>query len=281
MKLQRWWRKWLHSRWGRMLQRALGQPPAIPEPLWRQVLGRYPFLNALPAAEQATLKTLCERFLAEKEFTGVHGLSINDEMALCVAAQACLPWIHWGLNGLDWYADFVGIVIYPAEAVAQREVADAAGVVHRYRETLAGEAMHGGPVMLVWSHVEGASAGAAHGHNLVIHEFAHKADMRHKSRYEAANGCPRLPSGFMGLPATEAAQRWQTTWSAAFERFGRQVDLAQRFGAPPPWMDAYGAQAPAEFFAVACEAYWVNRTGFTAEFPDLAPLLDAFFRRPA
>ena len=44
-----------------------------------------------------------------------------------------------------------------------------------------------------------------------------------------------------------------------------------------PWLDAYGATAPSEFFAVACEAYFVNRARFAQEFPNLMPVLDAFF----
>ena len=50
------------------------------------------------------------------------------------------------------------------------------------------------------------------------------------------------------------------------------------FGTDWPWLDAYGATAPAEFFAVACEAYFVNRERFALEFPGLVPVLDAFFR---
>jgi Mlc titration factor MtfA (ptsG expression regulator) len=56
------------------------------------------------------------------------------------------------------------------------------------------------------------------------------------------------------------------------------VILAERFGADRPWLDAYAASGPAEFFAVACEAYFVNRTRFAQEFATLVPLLDAFFR---
>jgi Mlc titration factor MtfA (ptsG expression regulator) len=48
-----------------------------------------------------------------------------------------------------------------------------------------------------------------------------------------------------------------------------------------PWLDAYGATDAAEFFAVACEAYTVQRARFGAEFPLLLPLLDAFFKHPA
>ena len=32
-----------------------------------------------------------------------------------------------------------------------------------------------------------------------------------------------------------------------------------------------------EFFAVACEAYFVNRKRFETEFPALMPLFDGFF----
>jgi len=65
------------------------------------------------------------------------------------------------------------------------------------------------------------------------------------------------------------------------ERLARRYFLtAERFGAEPPWLDAYGATAPAEFFAVACEAYFVNRERFAQEFPTLMPALDAFFRHP-
>lgn len=280
MRLPRWGRKALNSPWGRSLQRVIGRPPAVPDPLWSRVLGRHGFLQTLATGEQARLKTLCEHFLAQKEFTGVHGLSIHDEIALTIAAQACLPWIHWGLRGLDWYQGFVGIVVYPDEAVATREVTDATGVVHRYREILAGETLHGGPVMLAWSHVVSANQQATQGHNVVIHEFAHQIDMRYKSQHETPNGCPRLPTGFLGLSAAQGASRWQHDWSAAYQRFVSQVDKAERFGTTPPWMDPYGAQSPAEFFAVACEAFWVNRPAFSTEFPELTPLLDAFFKRP-
>jgi len=54
--------------------------------------------------------------------------------------------------------------------------------------------------------------------------------------------------------------------------------MAERFGAERPWLDAYGATSPAEFFAVACEAYFVNRARFSLEFPGLMLVLNAFFQ---
>ena len=277
----RWLRVLRHSRWGRTLTRWFGGAPPIPAPLWRKVLQAQPFLHTLEPAEQAALELLCRHFLARKSFSGANGLQINDEIALTIATQACLPWVHWGLAGLDWYRGFAGIVLHPDEVWAQREETDEAGVVHRWREALAGEAMHGGPLMLAWSHVRAANDKVQHGHNLVIHEFAHQIDMRHKSRHQAADGCPQLPRGFLGLEPRAAAQHWQQVWSQQHRHFVRQVQMAERFGAPLPWLDAYGATDAAEFFAVACEAYVVNRARFGAEFPALLPLLDAFFRHSA
>jgi len=277
----RWLRVLRHSRWGRRLTRWFGGAPPIPPGLWRRVLQAQPFLQHLDPPQLERLQLLCRHFLAQKTFSGANGLQINDEMALQIATQACLPWIHWGLTGLDWYRSFDGIVVHPDEVLAQREETDAAGVVHRWREALAGEAMQGGPMMLAWSHVRAASAKAQQGHNLVIHEFAHQIDLRHKSRHQDADGCPRLPRGFLGLDERAAAQHWQQVWGHAYRDFVRQVQMAERFGAAAPWLDAYGATDTAEFFAVACEAYTLQRLRFGAEFPPLLPLLDAFFRHPA
>jgi Mlc titration factor MtfA (ptsG expression regulator) len=56
------------------------------------------------------------------------------------------------------------------------------------------------------------------------------------------------------------------------------VIVAERFGGEPTWLDPYGAQSIDEFFAVACEGYFVQRARFALEFPALVPLFDSFFR---
>ena len=241
-----------------------GRPKAIPEALWQRTLQRYPFLARQTAADRQALRTLVGRFLQHKEFTGAQGLRVTDEMAVAIAAQACLPVLHLGLR---WYDDFTGIVVHPGAMLARRVSTDQAGVVHHYKEALLGEAMHGGPVTLSWQDVAASGSSAEHGHNVVIHEFIHKIDMRDG----AADGCPPLPSR-----ADQAA--WHDAMQAAYDHFCEQVNMAERFGATPPWLDAYGATAPAEFFAVACEAYFVNRVRFTQEFPPLTALFDRFFK---
>jgi len=237
----------------------------IPDALWQAMLSAYPFLATLPAAQRSALRSLSGRFLAQKEFHGAQGMVISDAIAVAIAAQACLPVLQLGL---DWYDDFVGIVVHPGQMLARREQTDAAGVVHRYSEVLAGEAMDGGPVTLSWQDVASAGQLAGQGYNVVIHEFVHKMDMRDGT----ADGCPPLPSRAL-------RQRWQGTMQAAYDGFREQVTIAERFGGEPAWLDAYGATSPAEFFAVACEAYFVNRSRFSEDFAPLTGLFDQFFQR--
>ena len=244
--------------------------PAIPDALWRATLQQYAFLTVLPAADQQQLRRLASRFLADKQFSGAHDLVVTDGMAVAIAAQACLPVLHFGDAGLKLYNDFKGIVVHPGAMLARREVTDAAGVVHRYSEVLAGEAMQGGPVTLSWQDVAASGESASRGVNVVIHEFIHKIDM-HSAAGGEPNGCPPLPS-------RAARARWQTVMQAAYDAFKHRVVMAERFGGEAPWLDAYGATSPAEFFAVAGEAYFVNRSRFEHEFSELTALFDAFFK---
>jgi Mlc titration factor MtfA (ptsG expression regulator) len=236
-------------------------------------LSAYPFLVDRTEADIARLRELSTSFLREKEFHGAHGLAITDAMAVAIAAQACLPVLHLP-GGLDWYDDFVGIVVQAGEVVARREVTDEAGVVHHYDEVLSGEAMERGPVMLSWQDVAASGASAAQGYNVVVHEFAHKIEMRNG----VPDGCPALPPGFLGaLSSRQAREKWLSVLTPAYEGFREKVIIAERFGGERPWLDAYGAQSMAEFFAVACEAYFVNRPEFSREFSGLVTLFDAFF----
>ena len=252
----------------RLIQRLpfVRQAPPIADALWQPVIASYPFLAALPAPDQQRLRQLAMRFLKQKEFIGVHGLQVTDAMAVTIAAQACLPVLGLPGDGLKLYDDFKGIVLHPGPMLARRERPDAAGVVHRYTEVLAGEAMQGGPVALSWQDVAASSGHTDSGYNVVIHEFVHKIDMKGGS----ANGCPPLPSR-----AAHAA--WQAAMQSAFEAFRHDVVMADRFGFAPPWLDAYGATAPAEFFAVTSEAYFVNRSRFETDFAALAALFDTFY----
>lgn len=264
-------------RWLRQLggQRRM-RPQGIADELWQQTLTQFPFLAL---SDTTALRQLTRDFLDTKEFHGANGLEITDTMAIAIAAQACLPVLHLQLPlaGIRWYDDFVGIVVHPGAVVAHRQMADDLGIVHQYAEVLSGEAMQDGPVTLSWHDVALSGTTAAEGYNVVIHEFAHKIDMRDGM----PDGCPPLYAGFMGArDARQARAAWMHTLEQEYLRFCDRLSLAERFGGAPVWLDAYGATSRDEFFAVASEAYFVNRARFTTECGGLLPMFDAFFNRP-
>jgi Mlc titration factor MtfA (ptsG expression regulator) len=179
---------------------------------------------------------------------------------VAVAAQACLPILHLGLQ---WYDGFKGIVIHPDAVRARREHVDEIGVVHHYDEELAGEAMHGGPVMLSWHDVAETGVSAQWGYNVVIHEFVHVLDLRDG----AADGVPALPD-------RQSRERWLQTLNDEYRRFCDSVDAGL-----DTLLDPYGAEAIDEFFAVAAEVFFVAPRDLLDEHPPLYALLGGFFRQ--
>jgi hypothetical protein len=231
---------------------------AIPDPLWRLTLARFPFLAARSADDIAQLRDMATLFLAEKEFAGVDGLEVDDEMAVAIAAQACLPVLKLGLENYD---GFVGIVVHADAVVAQREFIDDAGVVHEYEEELSGEAMQGGPVMLSWFDVDDAAASAEVGYNVVIHEFVHVLDMRNGG----ADGVPALPD-------RASRDEWVRVLGDEYDAFCERVDAEE-----DTLLDPYAAEAEEEFFAVASEAFFVAPDALKGEHPRLYELLRGYF----
>jgi len=236
------------------------QRHAIPDELWLLTLARLPFLARRSPEDLGQLRRLASLFLADKEFTGAGGLAVDDEMAVCIAAQACLPVLRFGL---DPYRGFVGIVVHPDEVVARRSVTDDDGIVHEYDEVLTGEAMEGGPVMLSWHDVSQSGLSAEWGYNVVIHEFAHVLDMGDG----VADGLP---------PLADAAERdnWRAVLGDEFARFCVQVDADHE-----TLLDPYGATSIDEFFAVAVESFFVTPAEMRIEHPALYAMLAGYFRQ--
>lgn len=243
-------------------QRAV-ERHAIPDALWQLTLLRYPFLAQRSEDDLAELRRLCSLFLSAKEFHGVDGFEVSDEVAVAVAAQACLPVLRLGLS---WYDSFVGIVMHEGEVVAQRRYEDDDGIVHEYDEELAGEAMEGGPLMLAWNAIAVSNDPAEFGkdevYNVVIHEFAHVIDMRDGE----ADGVPPLDAA--------ERERWIAVIDAEWEKFCERVDAGEE-----TLIDPYGAEAVEEFFAVAVEAFFVAPAAMRAEEPAMYELLSVFFKQ--
>ncbi|MBS0445619.1 MAG: zinc-dependent peptidase [Proteobacteria bacterium] len=247
-----WWSRWRESR---ALERR-----AIPDALWQETLAHFPFLGWRSDEDVIELRRLSALFLDRKEFSGAHGLEVDDAMAVAIAAQACLPVLRLGLEAYD---GFVGIVVHADAVVAEREVTDEHGIVHEYEEELAGEAMQGGPIMLSWHDVAGAGTSADWGYNVVIHEFAHVLDMQNG----AADGMPPLAG-------RAAMAHWAMVMEAQYARFCKRVD-----GGGYTLLDPYGATGVDEFFAVASETFFVAPLDLKDEHAPLYDLFVGYYRQ--
>ena len=247
LKTLRNWRR------ARILQRA-----AFDETLWSDVSGRYRFMRALDSDERARLRELVILFLHYKAIAGAAGLVVDDEMRMCIAAQACMLILNLGL---EYYRGWGEVIVYPDEFVAEYDYVDEDGIAHHVREPMSGESWLEGPLILSWADAE--QAGGEDGYNVVIHEFAHKLDM--------LNGDA---NGFPPLRAEMDRQEWSRTFNAAYEDFCRRVDAREATR-----IDPYAAESPAEFFAVLSEAFFEIPGALRADYPEVYRQLSAFYRQ--
>ncbi|VAW97518.1 hypothetical protein MNBD_GAMMA23-958 [hydrothermal vent metagenome] len=243
-------RKWFDQR---IIRRS-----AITSAQWDQAFTSLPLLNSLAADEKNRLQELTILFLYQKVFEGAQGFVITLPVKLTIALQACLPILKLGLES---YAGWLSIIVYPSGFAPKRIITDENGVVHYVQSDLAGESWQRGPVILSWDETE--SAGVIDGSNLVIHEFAHKLDMQ--------NG---LANGFPPLHATMNTTEWVKSFSDGFDHFQLQCSLGKSIG-----IDCYAASAPAEFFAVLSEVFFECPHLIKQHYNEIYDLLRQYYRQ--
>lgn len=247
-----WWslREWR--------QRRILRRHALPEEAWRAAVSALSLLRGLAQEDLSRLRELATLFLHEKQVIAASGHPLSEAMRLQIAAQACLPILNLGL---DYYAGWVAVIVYPDEFVPEYEYVDEAGVVHLAREPMIGEAWERGPVIL--SAADVARSGESDGVNVVIHEFAHKLDRLNG----AMDGLPPLHQGM-------AVADWAKAFSEAFDDFSAKADSGAETA-----IDTYAAESPAEFFAVMSEAFFEIPHVLQREYPGVYRQLSAFYRQ--
>lgn len=211
----------------------------------RRLAKLVPIYPRLPAPSRERLSQRTAAFLAHVRFVGCRGIQINDDMRLTIAGQACLLCLRDGADVFPWVRE---ILVYPDAFWVRHEHPDELGLIDDDPQLLSGEAWEEGRVILSWEDVAAASDGADH--NVVVHEFAHQLD------YDAPAtiGAPALPD--------------YDDWAAAF---GEAFETLKRNGSPV--LDPYGAENPAEFFAVAAEAFIQLPDELAEAHPDLYRVL--------
>jgi Mlc titration factor MtfA (ptsG expression regulator) len=228
---------------------------------WLAIIERnVPFYASVPEADRRELQGHVQVFLAEKNFEGCGGLELTDEIRVTIAAHACRLLLH---RDSDVFPRLITVLVYPSAYLARSVEPIAGGGVLEGEQVRLGEAWKGGVAVVSWYEVQAMARGLTSGRNLILHEFAHILDMEDGE----SDGTPTLAS-------REQLASWVAIMDDEYERLRRDRAL-NRYSA----LDHYGATNPAEFFAVATEAFFEKPTVLAKRHPRLYAVLREFYRQ--
>lgn len=227
---------------------------ALPADQRAVLRARVPLSRNLSDARRARLEGLVQLFLASKTFIGCRGVEVNDVMRVSVAGHACL--LLLGRDDTEVYPELSTIYLYPSTYMRRDEWAlDGGMVVREEGAGFDGESWDHSSVVLSLRAIR-ESVAEFDGFNVVIHEFAHQYDA-----FEGeSNGCPPM--------TRELHERWAPAMRQAWDALV-EADAAGR----ETFLDPYGAESPAEFFAVLTESFFELPEALAQAHPDLFPLM--------
>ena len=232
-----------------------------PLPLaWREILeGQVAYYRCLPEAEQAELRGLLQVLLGEVPFEAGAGLeSVDETMRVLIAAQACVLLLHRPLAELPRLRS---VIVYPGAYRARERLNTPEGTVVEASEVRRGESWSHGVLLFSWDDVVYDAAHVDDGENIVFHELVHALD----EQTGEADGVPLLPNA-------DTAREWVEAFGGAYKELVRDTRLRRE-----TLLDPYAAEDPAEFFAVATEAFLEMPLEFRAAYPALYRLLGEHF----
>ena len=221
---------------------------------------RVPVFARLTPDDQQELLGHVRVLLEEKHFEGAAGLLMRDEIRLTIAAQAAMLLLH---RETDYFPRLTSVIVYPTGYVANDARAEG-GIWTEGDDHLLGHTQRDlRAIVLAWDEAKAGAADPDDGHNLVLHEFAHQLDFEDGS----TDGTPALGSG-------AEVRAWARVFEEELETLRRAADAGE-----PTLLDPYGAEDPAEFFAVATETFFERATELRHRHPLLYDELRRFYRQ--
>ena len=224
-------------------RQALAQP--FPESWRKYLLTAYDHYERLSPPLRERFERDVRVFLADKRITGV-GVEVNDDLRLLVAASAVTLSLAW--DDFEWDV-LTEVLLYPENFDRDYgfESADLAGQAHPW-----------GTVILSVPALYESFEHPDDCFHVGLHEFAHLVDLADDSRMEG------IPAGL-----DEGRQR---EWVGIAEK---EMARLQRGGRSV--IDDYGADEPAEFFAVAVEAFFEAAQAVRRDHAELYTFLAGYF----
>ena len=247
---------WYYSA-GPRRRRLRAQP--FPEE-WVEILKKNVELyRMLPQSLVGELHGHIQVFLGEKSFEGCGGLVITDEIRVTVAGLACMLLLN---RPTRHYPGLKAILVYPAAYIVDAKRREGAIQLENAREIHLGESWNNGTLVLSWCDVTRTSHDVRDGHNLVLHEFAHQLDQEDG----VGDGIPILEQQSKYFHWAQVLDQEYQHLVAVTERGKRDV------------LQAYGATNPAEFFAVATEAFFEKPAKLHRKHPELYKELKDYYQ---
>jgi len=232
------------------------QQPFLDE--WGEILKRnLPPYAKLSADIRQELHQDMKIFLAEKSFEGCGGLAITDEIRVTIAAQACMLLLN---REEDCYPKLSSVLVYPSTYVAGGK-----GLFtdkSKQKSVRLGESWGHGVVVLAWDSVKQGAFNFKDGRNVAMHEFAHQLDQEDG----VADGAPILED-------RSAYTSWAAVFSKEFNLLQEKKRKRKR-----SLLNKYGATHPAEFFAVATEAFFEKPKQLQKKHPELYEELQDYYK---
>jgi MtfA peptidase len=241
-------RRWLRAR-------------PFPKDWLRTIERNVPCFRRLSVNDQTELLGHIQVFLAEKRFEGCDGLEITDEVRITIAAQACLLLLH---RKTDYFPRLLTILVYPSIYVAEERQHVHGHVWQEGKIARLGETGRWlDALVLAWDAVRSGAANPSDGKNVVLHEFSHQLDYENYAED--------------GAPALETRDQ-QLSWQEVMRTEFASLRAADETGIPT-LLDTYGANNPAEFFAVSTEAFFERPCALRGRHPKLYAELQRYFRQ--
>lgn len=218
---------------------------------WKTIIEKnVPVYNKLPEELKKQLYGLMNVFLDEKKFEGCGGLEITNEIRVTVAAQACMLLLN---RSTKYYPKLKRIYVYPSSYTAKDGDSTSARL---------GESWLNGPVVLAWDSVKGGAVNVHDGKNVVFHEFSHRLDQEDGD----ADGAPILEN-------SSCYKSWAKVLSAEYAALQDKTNRRRK-----SVINKYGATNPAEFFAVATEAFFEKTKQMKKKQPELYEELKGYYK---
>lgn len=222
--------------------------------------GCVPQYESLDDPQRERYLELVHTFANRLNWEAAHLFTLTDEMIGTIAGNVALMTLGLGAGAFRGGGT---VVVHPSiiALTGPRPGPSRYTVVDGPRPVL-GHTSATGPVFLAWDVVREHTRHPERGHNVVLHEFAHRLD----ALDGLFDGTPPLPG--------HRRERW-------ISRCQREFDML-RTGGGSDLLDAYAATNPAEFFAVTTEAFFTRPVALRSDRPDLyAVVADYYQQDPA